>query len=69
MADETADRRFDEAIERIDRGADLEAALKQGLGYRWSVVSPLEHADLADNLVLQRLAQEAEGAGGLALST
>ena len=28
-------------------GTDLEVALKQGLGYRWSVVSPLEHADLA----------------------
>jgi 3-hydroxybutyryl-CoA dehydrogenase len=28
-------------------GADLEVALKQGLGFRWSVVGPLEHADLA----------------------
>jgi len=26
---------------------DLEVALKQGLGFRWSVVGPLEHADLA----------------------
>jgi len=26
---------------------DLEVALKQGLGYRWSVVGPFEHADLA----------------------
>jgi 3-hydroxyacyl-CoA dehydrogenase len=26
---------------------DLEIALKQGLGFRWSVVGPLEHADLA----------------------
>jgi 3-hydroxybutyryl-CoA dehydrogenase len=36
-------------LERIGAcsGADLEVALKQGLGYRWSVVSPLEHADLA----------------------
>jgi len=36
-------------LERIGAcsGADLEVALKQGLGYRWSVVGPLEHADLA----------------------
>jgi 3-hydroxybutyryl-CoA dehydrogenase len=36
-------------LERIGAcsGADLEVALKQGLGFRWSVVSPLEHADLA----------------------
>jgi 3-hydroxybutyryl-CoA dehydrogenase len=36
-------------LERIGacRGADLEVALKQGLGFRWSVVGPLEHADLA----------------------
>jgi 3-hydroxyacyl-CoA dehydrogenase len=26
---------------------DLEVALKQGLGFRWSVVGPFEHADLA----------------------
>jgi 3-hydroxybutyryl-CoA dehydrogenase len=26
---------------------DLEVALKQGLGYRWSVVGPFEHADLS----------------------
>jgi len=26
---------------------DLEIALKQGLGFRWSVVGPFEHADLA----------------------
>ena len=36
-------------LERIGAcsGADLEVALKQGLGFRWSVVGPLEHADLA----------------------
>ena len=36
-------------LERIGAcsGADLEIALKQGLGFRWSVVGPLEHADLA----------------------
>jgi 3-hydroxybutyryl-CoA dehydrogenase len=36
-------------LERIGAcsGADLELALKHGLGYRWSVVGPLEHADLA----------------------
>lgn len=36
-------------LERIGacNGADLEVALKQGLGFRWSVVGPLEHADLA----------------------
>jgi len=36
-------------LERIGAcsGADLEVALKQGLGFRWSVVGPFEHADLA----------------------
>ena len=36
-------------LERIGAcsGADLEVALKHGLGFRWSVVGPLEHADLA----------------------
>ena len=36
-------------LERIGvcSGVDLEVALKQGLGFRWSVVGPLEHADLA----------------------
>jgi len=36
-------------LERIGTcsSEDLEIALKQGLGFRWSVVGPFEHADLA----------------------